>query len=102
MPAQRPGAAPLARQLQYEFGVLLPRASESAARTVAAEILGAVRAHPLDPDAGGPVGSVSLGIALIKIPGLRTTDVLRCADDAMYRAKRTGGDRIVVLEATLP
>jgi len=85
-----------------EFGVLLPRAGERAARTVAAEVLDAVRAHPLESEAGDPVGSVSLGIAMVKIPGLRTTDVLRCADEAMYRAKRNGGDRIVVLEATLP
>jgi diguanylate cyclase (GGDEF)-like protein/PAS domain S-box-containing protein len=83
-----------------EFGVLLPRADETAARTVAAEILAAIRDHPVGPGAGQPGASVSLGIALVKLSGLRTTDVLRSADEGMYRAKRTGGDRIVVVEAT--
>jgi diguanylate cyclase (GGDEF)-like protein len=83
-----------------EFGVLLPRADEAAARTVGEEIVAAVRAHPIGAD--GPRTSVSLGVALVKIPGLRITDVLRCADEAMYRGKQGGGDRIVVVDATLP
>jgi diguanylate cyclase (GGDEF)-like protein/PAS domain S-box-containing protein len=84
-----------------EFGVLLPRADEAAARTVAGEVLEAVRAHEIAPDGGGGSASVSLGVALVKIPGLRTSDVFRCADRAMYRGKNTGGDRMIVVEATL-
>jgi len=84
-----------------EFGVLLPRADETAARTVAGEILAATRAHEIAPGTGAPGASVSIGIALVKIPGLRTTDVFRSADEAMYRGKNTGGDRIVVVDATL-
>jgi len=82
-----------------EFGVLLPQADEAAARTVADEILAAVRAHDVGP--GGGTASVSLGIALVKIPGLRTSDVFRCADKAMYRGKKSGGDRMQVVDATL-
>jgi diguanylate cyclase (GGDEF)-like protein/PAS domain S-box-containing protein len=84
-----------------EFGVLLPQADETAARTVGSEILTATRAHEIAPGPGGPAASVSVGIALVKIPGLRTTDVFRSADEAMYRGKNTGGDRIVVVDAAL-
>ena len=83
-----------------EFGVVLPRADESAARTVAEEILAAARGHAVAP--GGLGASLSLGVALVKIPGLRATDVFRCADRAMYEGKHAGGDRIVVMDATLP
>jgi diguanylate cyclase (GGDEF)-like protein/PAS domain S-box-containing protein len=84
-----------------EFGVLLPQADEAAALTVAGEILEAARAHEIAPSTAGTGASVSVGIALVKIPGLRTTDVFRCADEAMYEGKNTGGDRIVVVDATL-
>jgi diguanylate cyclase (GGDEF)-like protein len=85
-----------------EFGVLLPQADEAAARTVAGEILAAVRAHDVAPGGEGWSASVSLGVALVKIPGLRTTDVFRCADKAMYHGKNSGGDRMQVVDATLP
>ena len=84
-----------------EFGVLLPQADETAARTVAIEILEAARAHEITAGTPGTSATVSVGIALVKIPGLRTTDVFRSADEAMYRGKHTGGDRIVVVDATL-
>jgi diguanylate cyclase (GGDEF)-like protein/PAS domain S-box-containing protein len=84
-----------------EFGVLLPQADEAAARTVAGETLAAVRAHEVAPGGGGGSASVSLGIALVKIPGLRASDVFRCADKAMYRGKYSGGDRMQVVDATL-
>jgi diguanylate cyclase (GGDEF)-like protein/PAS domain S-box-containing protein len=84
-----------------EFGVLLPQADEAAARTVASEILEAARAHEISPGAPGTGASVSVGIALVKIPGLRATDVFRSADEAMYEGKNTGGDRVVVVDATL-
>jgi GGDEF domain-containing protein len=37
----------------------------------------------------------------VKTPGLRTSDVFRCADQAMYRGKSGGGDRMQVVDATL-
>jgi two-component system CheB/CheR fusion protein len=84
-----------------EFGVLLPQADGAAARIVAGEILAAVRAHEIAPATDGGSASVSLGVALVKIPGLRTSDVFRCADQAMYRGKTGGGDRMHVVDATL-
>jgi diguanylate cyclase (GGDEF)-like protein len=84
-----------------EFGVLLPQADASAARTVAGEILEAVRAHEIAPGGGGGHAGVSIGVALVKIPGLVNTDVFRSADEAMYRGKNSGGDRVLVVDATL-
>ena len=68
---------------------------------MASEILEAARAHEITAGTPGAGATVSVGIALVKIPGLRTTDVFRSADEAMYRGKNTGGDRIVVVDATL-
>ena len=72
-----------------------------AARTVAGEILAAIRAHEIVPGNEAGNASVSLGVALVKIPGLRTSDVFRCADKAMYRGKGGGGNRMRVVDATL-
>ena len=84
-----------------EFGVLLPQADDAAARTVAGEVLAAIRAHEVASGGDGDTASLSIGVAMVKIPGLRTNDVLRCADAAMYRGKRSGGDRMQVVDATL-
>jgi Amt family ammonium transporter len=84
-----------------EFGVLLPQANEAAARTVAGEIIAGIREHEIMPDSNGGTASVSVGIALVKIPGLRIGDVFRCADKAMYRGKNSGGDRMQIVDATL-
>jgi diguanylate cyclase (GGDEF)-like protein len=84
-----------------EFGILLPQADDAAARTVAGEILAAVRAHEIAPEGGGGSASVSVGVALVNIPGLRTSDVFRCADEAMYGGKNSGGDRVLVVDAKL-
>ncbi|KPQ27287.1 MAG: EAL domain [Marinobacter excellens HL-55] len=45
--------------------------------------------------------STSLGIALIDQPGLKTEDLLRKADAAMYAAKRLGGNRFTFFEESL-
>ena len=83
-----------------EFGVLLPQADEAAARTVAGRS-SPPSASTRSARADGGDRPVSLGVALVKIPGLRTSDVFRCADEAMYRGKNSGGDRMVVVDAPL-
>lgn len=45
--------------------------------------------------------SVSVGIALADKPGLKTEDLLRNADAAMYEAKRLGGNRVAFFEESL-
>ena len=69
-----------------EFGVLLPDASPAAAATVAARMLIAVRALPDCP------ATISIGVAAA--PAVALGDALHRADQAMYEAKRAGGDAI--------
>ena len=49
--------------------------------------------------AGGPQISMSLGVATFPAHGETAEDLLRCADQAMYLAKRLGRDRSVIFSA---
>ena len=69
-----------------EFGVMLPDASPTAAATVAARMLTAVRALQDCP------ATISIGLAMA--PAVALSDALQRADQAMYEAKRAGGDTI--------
>ncbi|WP_433360317.1 diguanylate cyclase domain-containing protein [Actinoplanes sp. CA-142083] len=69
-----------------EFGALLPDATPSTAAATAARMLAAVRALPDCP------ATVSIGIATA--PAIALGDALLRADQAMYEAKRAGGDAI--------
>jgi diguanylate cyclase (GGDEF)-like protein/PAS domain S-box-containing protein len=46
--------------------------------------------------------TVSLGVAMFPEHGATGRDVLRAADDAMYRAKAQGRNRVVVAESSVP
>lgn len=76
-----------------EFAVLAPRTDESAALVLAERL----RAHI----AGTAVGwgrqrtTISIGVASVSPTARRAADaVITAADDAMYRAKRMGGNRV--------
>jgi diguanylate cyclase (GGDEF)-like protein len=69
-----------------EFGVLLPDASAATAASMAARMLTAVRALPDCP------ATISIGMAAA--PAVALVDALQRADQAMYEAKRAGGDAI--------
>ncbi len=56
---------------------------------------------PLENQGHGYSVSVSVGIALAEKPGLKTEDLLRNADAAMYEAKRIGGSRFAFFEESL-
>ena len=77
-----------------EFGVLASRTNEASAVTLGERLRANVRA------ASGPGGArVSIGIAsLVPSKGERPTPgvLMAAADEALYRAKREGGDRVAV------
>ncbi|MEE8333457.1 MAG: PleD family two-component system response regulator [Alphaproteobacteria bacterium] len=80
-----------------EFVVLLPDTPIAAAATAAERICGLIAATPIpisaDP-AGLPV-TVSLGVAAA-VDTLDLDDLIKRADDAMYRAKQEGRNRVVI------
>jgi diguanylate cyclase (GGDEF)-like protein len=77
-----------------EFAVLLPRTSQARANDLARRLLGRVRADEVLRDERAPVG-FSIGLAWLAAP--RTgEELVAAADDAMYRAKRGGGQDVAV------
>jgi diguanylate cyclase (GGDEF)-like protein len=77
-----------------EFGVILPETSPDGALVPAERIREAVREIAL-PNKGGRVSmTVSIGLTCLK-PGQDLKQFLNAADQAMYRAKAAGRDRVV-------
>lgn len=91
----------LARYGGEEFVVLAHEEPSRTAEDVAARICYAVRKQtfgaPTDAESpGDPVRlTVSIGIAAWAKDGVHATTLLRSADEALARAKETGGDRWV-------
>ncbi|HET98684.1 MAG TPA: diguanylate cyclase [Desulfurivibrio alkaliphilus] len=81
------------RQGGDEFAIILPYASDEQARAVCRRILEQYRLNPF--------GETTLSIGLARFVGSPQNNLeedidnfVRRADEAMYRAKKTGGDRI--------
>lgn len=74
-----------------EFAALLIGARAASARRVAEQIVADVDAVP------GAAATVSIGVALGSVG--QVTEILALADDAMYCAKRAGGDRVALAAA---
>ncbi|HWH11233.1 MAG TPA: EAL domain-containing protein [Solirubrobacteraceae bacterium] len=88
----------LARLGGDEFAVLLPRADQSTAQTVAAGLLEALRAERIAvPRTRDQAVTASIGVAMFGDGDAPSgEDVLVCADLAMYDAKEAGRDRVAV------
>jgi diguanylate cyclase (GGDEF)-like protein len=89
----------LARYGGEEFVILLPQVDAQGAETVAERILASVRALaiPHRMSSAGDTVTVSLGVATL-LPGKGGTPdaLVRCADNALYRAKKDGRNRYCV------
>jgi diguanylate cyclase (GGDEF)-like protein len=96
MLAQVRGGDLVARLGGEEFAVFLPGADETAARE-AAERLRAGIAALVTPDRAGTIGvTVSVGVCALRGGRADLDAVLAAADEALYRAKREGRDRVAV------
>jgi diguanylate cyclase (GGDEF)-like protein len=77
-----------------EFGVLLAGYDRGPAQAVADELRRAVRALDVEHDGQRLPVRISGGIAVFPDECDSPLGLLRAADEALYRAKRSGGDRI--------
>ena len=75
-----------------EFALLLPDADLETALAVAQRLRQAVAEETI----AGFRPSGSFGVAAFPLHGSTTADLLRVADDALYRAKQRGGDEVAV------
>ncbi|WP_051516517.1 sensor domain-containing diguanylate cyclase [Herbaspirillum sp. RV1423] len=82
-----------------EFAIILPDCDMAGAVEIAEQIRLAVRAQEI-PHSGNPGGivTVSLGICSLKTveKGMEAKDLIDVADQALYRAKADGRDRVAV------
>jgi len=79
-----------------EFEILLPGQGADRAREKAEQIREAVEAHVFDEGEQGLRLTVSAGIAVHRRDGGEAGGLLRRADEALYRAKRLGRNRVAL------
>ncbi len=84
----------LARQGGDEFAVLLPDVGVREAVRVAERLRGAFRDKVADLADIGLQPTLSIGVAEVELGGRVLDDLLIEADEALYRAKRLGRDRV--------
>lgn len=76
-----------------EFLVLMPETDGQRAREVAERLCAGIGRQPYATSAGELVVTLSIGVAALE-PGDDKIALVRRADDALYRAKRSGRDRV--------
>ncbi|HLT02003.1 MAG TPA: GGDEF domain-containing protein [Geminicoccaceae bacterium] len=86
-----------------EFAIILPQTDLDGAYTLAEQIRATVAGNRIrsKPD-GADLGRITMSIGCARyIPEEPLTDLIQRADDALYRAKRAGRNRVLVAEAAL-
>ena len=81
-----------------EFGILLPECTPVQALDCAEQIRSAIHATPSEESRDLTI-SASFGIASTEQHGYELRKLLAAADDALYRAKRDGRNRVVMSQA---
>ncbi|GLQ94962.1 GGDEF domain-containing protein [Dyella acidisoli] len=78
-----------------EFGILLVDCSSDQGTAIADRIRKAIEATPVDVDGSVVSFSASFGVACTDTSGYELQRLCREADAALYRAKRTGRNRVI-------
>ena len=78
-----------------EFMALLPETDLAAAVKVAERLRLELAQHPVSGSRPQVRVTISLGVSRLA-PDMRLSDLMRTADDAMYRAKQKGRDRVEI------
>jgi two-component system cell cycle response regulator len=76
-----------------EFVVLLSQTPADQAMVVAERLRGHIAQSPINPLPQDMEVTVSIGVAGLE-PGMRTEGLIKAADDAHYRAKQAGKNRV--------
>ncbi len=77
-----------------EFAAFLPNLDKSRGRLVAEEIRRSIATHRFEKDGVVVKPTISVGVAAFPSDGKTPEVLLRKADEALYRAKKTGRDRV--------
>lgn len=87
----------VARYGGEEFTVVLPEADRDAALEIAGRIRAGIEAMRVDalPSLPPPAATVSIGVALAPAHGATAGALIHAADEALYRAKQDGRNRVV-------
>lgn len=88
----------VARYGGEEFLLLLPRTDRSGALEVVEKVRAAVNDEPIATDAGPVRLTISLGVASHPDNGTTVGMLTAAADSALYRAKRSGKNRVCVAD----
>ncbi|HEX8917052.1 MAG TPA: diguanylate cyclase, partial [Chloroflexota bacterium] len=91
----------VARYGGEEFCVLLPETSFDGVDEAAERLRSTVESHLLPHRAGIRQITVSVGVSLLEV-GDSGTEVLTRADQALYRVKAEGGNRVCILHGETP
>jgi diguanylate cyclase (GGDEF)-like protein/PAS domain S-box-containing protein len=84
-----------------EFAIMLPGTDSAGARRFAERLRERVANTPLVQDGKTVSTTVSIGIATIGPPDLNAEEALLRSDEALYRAKRNGRNRVELAEPQL-
>jgi diguanylate cyclase (GGDEF)-like protein len=76
-----------------EFTIILPQTAEEGALAVADRLREAIAQHAFPLAAAGVI-TISLGVACYPPDGATSSQLIAAADRALYRAKRTGRNRV--------
>jgi diguanylate cyclase (GGDEF)-like protein len=83
-----------------EFAIIMPGSGAASAMSVAERIRERIESfHPSDRTLDGLTVTASLGLA-VSSPGISAREMIACADQALYLAKRAGKNRVREYEQT--